>query len=308
MSKKKSLIKPKVVTPEIVETKSTSSRSLATPDPVAMYLKEIGQYPLLTREQEHELATRYKETGDPEAAETLVKSNLRFVVKVAAEYSKFGSKLIDLIQEGNVGLMHAVKEFNPYKGTKLITYAVWWIRGYIHEYLMRQYSVVRIGTSKKQRKLFYKLQKELRKLEGLGHEPNYKLLETQLGVSEKEIKDMNQRMTQRDTSLDGKVSPDSQTSLLDLLVDDEQEDLSSQLERSQEISILLKNIEKIKPQLNEKELFILQNRLLASPPMKLQEIGDKYKTSREAVRQMESRILKKIKKLYKESIGLTDET
>ena len=308
MSKKKSLIKPKTVIPEIVETKSTSSRSLATPDPVAMYLKEIGQYPLLTREQEHELATRYKETGDPEAAETLVKSNLRFVVKVAAEYSKFGSKLIDLIQEGNVGLMHAVKEFNPYKGTKLITYAVWWIRGYIHEYLMRQYSVVRIGTSKKQRKLFYRLQKELRKLEGLGHEPNYKLLETQLGVSEKEIKDMNQRMTQRDTSLDGKVSPDSQTSLLDLLVDDEQEDLSSQLERSQEISILLKNIEKIKPQLNEKELFILQNRLLASPPMKLQEIGDKYKTSREAVRQMESRILKKIKKLYKESIGLTDET
>ncbi len=296
----------KGVVSDIINTKKppSSSRSLTTPDPVSLYLREISQYPILSREEEHELAVKYKETGDPLAAETLVKSNLRFVVKVAAEYSKFGSKLIDLIQEGNVGLMHAVKEFNPYKEVKLITYAVWWIRGYIREYLMRQYSMVRIGTTQKQRKLFYKLQKELDNLEKLGHEPDYKLLGTQLDVSEKDIQDMNQRMRHRDISLDTKIDSDSNTSLLDLQADHQIIDVATQLEKSEEISILLKNIESIRPQLNEKEIFILENRLLADPAMKLQEIGNKYGTSREAVRQMEARLLKKIKVLFEDSIGL----
>ena len=133
-------------------------RSVSTThDPLTLYLNEIRKYPLLTKEQESELAKKYYETKDPKLAQTLVKSNLRFVVKVAAEYAKFSSKLIDVIQEGNVGLMHAVKEFNPYKGNRLITYAVWWIRGYIQEYLMRQFSMVRIGTTANQRKLFYQL-------------------------------------------------------------------------------------------------------------------------------------------------------
>jgi RNA polymerase sigma-32 factor len=140
-------------------SKSLTTADSTSSDPVAIYMAEVRRYPLLTREQEQELARRYRETGDKRAAEALVTSNLRFVVKVAAEYSRFGARLIDLVQEGNVGLMHAVREFNPYKGVRLITYAVWWIRGYIQDYLMRQYSMVRIGTTQSQRKLFYRLQK-----------------------------------------------------------------------------------------------------------------------------------------------------
>src|SRR5262249_46678326 len=130
---------------EVIPQLSADEKALTPADPITRYLSEIRKYPLLTKEQEHELAVRYRESGDPKAAEALVTANLRFVVKVAAEYSRFGAKLIDLVQEGNVGLMHAVREFNPYKGVRLITYAVWWIRGYIQEYLMRQYSMVRIG-------------------------------------------------------------------------------------------------------------------------------------------------------------------
>ena len=139
-------------------------RAIKSSDPLVMYLNEIRKYPLLTREQEADYAKKYFETKDPEIAQRLVKHNLRFVVKVAAEYSKFGAKMIDLIQEGNIGLMHAVREFNPYKGVRLITYAVWWIRGYIQEYMMKQYSLVRIGTTQNQKKLFYNLQKEKEKL------------------------------------------------------------------------------------------------------------------------------------------------
>ncbi len=168
--------------PQIEERTTGSSNSKAvaiapshlpkTTDPLVLYLNEIRKYPLLTREKEKEISEKYFETKDPEAAQLLVRSNLRFVVKIAAEYSKFGAKLIDLIQEGNVGLMHAVREFNPYKGARLITYAVWWIRGYIQEYLMRQYSMVRIGTTQNQRKLFYQLQKEKNNLEALSNEQN----------------------------------------------------------------------------------------------------------------------------------------
>ena len=147
---------------------AAEEKGLATTDPLSMYLNEIRKYPLLTREQEVEIAKKYYETKDPALAQTLVKSNLRFVVKVAAEYAKFSSKLIDVIQEGNVGLMHAVKEFNPYKGNRLITYAVWWIRGYIQEYLMRQFSMVRIGTTANQRKLFYQLQRQKKELEKMS--------------------------------------------------------------------------------------------------------------------------------------------
>lgn len=287
---------PRSLTPKT--SQSSSSRSLTTPDPVSLYLKEISKYSLLSKEEEYDLAVKYKETGDPLAAEALVKANLRFVVKIAAEYSKFGSKLIDLIQEGNVGLMHAVKEFNPHKNVKLISYAVWWIRGHIREYLMRQYSMVRIGTNQKQRKLFYKLQKELDHLDKMGHEPDYKLLGTQLGVSEKDIQDMNQRMRHRDVSLDTRIDPDSSTSLLDLQSDSQITDVQSQMEYNEELSLLLKNIDQIRPHLNKKEIFILENRLLADPPMKLKEIGDHYGTSREAVRQMEARLLKKIRKSF----------
>ena len=184
------------------------SKSVTTLDPLTLYLREIQRYPVLSREDEKKVATKYFETKDAAAAEMLVRSNLRFVVKVAAEYAKFSAKMIDLIQEGNVGLMHAVKEYNPYKGARLITYAVWWIRGYIQEYLMRQFSLVRIGTTANQRKLFYQLRKQKEELEKMNSPEKIHQMAVQLGIPEDEVREMAQRMTFRDVSLDKPVDSD----------------------------------------------------------------------------------------------------
>lgn len=204
--------------------------------------------------------------------------------------------MIDLIQEGNVGLMHAVKEFNPYKGARLITYAVWWIRGYIQEYLMRQYSLVRIGTTQNQRKLFYQLQKEKEALDALGNITNFELLSEKLGIPKDEIIDMSQRMSGRDISLDKPLDDESPTSLLDYQKSSTSEiPLDEQLAKEEQLEILKTKIEEIRPTLNEKEKIILEERVLSDSPLTLQEIGEKYKITREAVRQAEARLLKKIK-------------
>jgi RNA polymerase sigma-32 factor len=292
-------------TPEIVDdfpveplqlTGSDAETGLASSDPVARYLSEIGRYPLLSREEEQRLAMRYRETGDAKAAEQLVTSNLRFVVKVAAEYSKFGARLIDLVQEGNVGLMHAVKEFNPYKGVRLITYAVWWIRGYIQEYLMRQYSMVRIGTTANQRKLFYQLQREREKLEKMGFEQGVAQISGKLGVSREEVQEMHGRLSGRDISLDAPVTEDGSARRIDLQTVEDPVHIDEELDHRQQLHVLMDKIEGLKPELNERELFLLEARLLSDEPMTLQEIGDKYGTTREAVRQMEVRLMTKIRK------------
>lgn len=286
---------------EILEDKnllqSTESKKLPTTtsrDPLSLYLAEIRKYPLLTKEQEAALAKKYFESKDPESAQALVKANLRFVVKIAAEYSKFGAKMIDLIQEGNVGLMHAVKEYNPYKGARLITYAVWWIRGYIQDYLMKHYSIVRIGTTQNQRKLFYQLQKEKDALDALGVEPNVSLLSSRLGIPEDEVTQMAQRMSGRDVSLDKPIDDESGQLFGDLQKNSD-ETLDEKLAREEMLEILTKKIEEIRPTLNEKEKIILEERLLNDEPLTLQEIGEKYKITREAVRQAEARLMKKIK-------------
>ncbi len=282
------------------KTKSSNEKALTTLDPINAYLAELKKYPLLTKEEEHALALRYREHNDAKAAERLVTANLRFVVKVAAEYSKFGAKLIDLIQEGNVGLMHAVREFNPYKGARLITYAVWWIRGYIQEYLMRQYSMVRIGTTANQRKLFYRLQKEKERLDAMGKEPSFALLSSRLGVTEQEVLDMTNRMSGRDVSLNQPVGDEGKTSLLDFEKIDEV-GVDEKIGRSEELQILSENIDAIRDQLSPKETFILENRMLSDEPMTLQEIGDHYGTTREAVRQLEARLMSKIKNAFIEA-------
>lgn len=288
--------KVKSLTPEVVESTGLIPSSAA--DPVARYMAEIRKYPLLTPQEEYDLAVRYRETGDREAAQKLVTSNLRFVVKIAMEYSKFGAKMIDLIQEGNMGLMQAVRDFNPYKGVRLITYAVWWIRGNIQEYLMRHYSMVRIGTTHNQRKLFYELQRSRAQLERMGMEAGLMQISGRLGIPEDEVREMSERVVHRDVSLN-KPSPlnenatllDSTTNVLDQTAEDE-------LGKLEEIELLHKNIEKIKPNLNERENYILQKRLLADEPMTLQEIGDQYGITREAARQMEARLIDKIKKTF----------
>lgn len=270
-------------------------KNLSVSDPIARYLMEIRKYPLLSREEEHDLAVRYFESKHPEAAEKLVTSNLRFVVKIASEYSKFGAKLIDLIQEGNVGLMHAVREFNPYKGVRLITYAVWWIRGYIQEYLMRQYSMVRIGTTQAQRKLFYQLQREKDALERLGPSQVVAQLSGRLGVSKEEVETMRQRMSGRDVSLNQPLSENDQSSLLDFQKQEDAVPVDEQIGHQEELHRLTESIEHLRDQLNERELFLLENRLMADEPLTLQEIGDKYGITREAARQMEARLIHKIK-------------
>jgi len=294
----------KKVTAEVVTTTDTKTKkSSVSPgklpalgDGLSQYLEAISRYPLLTREQEAEIAKRYRENGTPEDAEILVTANLRFVVKVAAEYSKFGNKLIDLIQEGNVGLMHAVREFNPYKGVRLITYAVWWIKGYIQDYLMRQHSMVRIGTTQNQRKLFYNLEKEKKRLDMLGLEPTVKLLSDNLGVTEKDVKIMESRMFQKDFSLDAPLG-DGNSSFIDLesSSDASAEDLFMAKEQ---LNQLANSLDALRAKLNKKELLILEQRILGDPPRTLKDIGDEWKVTREAVRQMESRVLKKIKNSF----------
>ena len=287
--------------PEIVENTHSQSKAITTKklpalsDGLNYYLETIQRYPLLSKEEEFKIAKRYRETKDPKDAEILVTSNLRFVVKVAAEYSQFRSKLIDLIQEGNIGLMHAVKEFNPYKGARLITYAVWWIRGYIQDYLIKQYSLVKIGTTHSQRKLFYNLEKEKNKLDRMGMEPTVKLLSDQLGVPEKDVRMMEQRMARKDVSLDQPVRNNESTHFLDLEPASNR-DIAEELIERESLEKLKQVIDKLKDKLSKKEFYILDKRLLNDEPMKLQEIGNEWNVSREAVRQMENRLLKKIRK------------
>lgn len=304
-------IEPEILLPEDVENLERDvpdDKALAPTDPIARYMSEVRRYPVLSRAEEFDVATRYRETGDPELAQVLVTSNLRFVVKVAAEYSKFGAKLIDLIQEGNVGLMHAVKEFNPTKGVRLISYAVWWIRGYIQEYLMRQYSMVRIGTTQNQRKLFYQLQKHAAELERMGFREGVAQLSGRLGVSEGEVIDMSRRMMGRDVSLDQPLRTNDSTSsstLLDLQSGATGEDAGADEEigRREELLLLEDRLADLRPQLSEKELILLDQRLLADDPLTLQEIGERYGTTREAVRQMEARLLQKIKNAMMKELG-----
>lgn len=276
----------------------SQQKNITTRDPLSVYLSEIRRYPLLSREQEVELAKKYYETKDPQIAQTLVKSNLRFVVKIAAEYAKFSSKLIDVIQEGNVGLMHAVKEFNPYKGNRLITYAVWWIRGYIQEYLMRQFSMVRIGTTANQRKLFYQLQRQKQELEKMSSVENVALLSAKLGIPADEITEMAKRLNSRDVSLDKPAGSDDEAStpLSSLLKkEDGSLPLDEQMALEEQLQLLMSAVNSLRSQLTEKEKILLEERVLSDEPLTLQEIGDKYKITREAVRQTEARLMKKIK-------------
>ena len=282
----------KKVVAEIV----TNSPVVSSQDPLALYLNELRKYPVLSREEEFEIAKKYHDTKDPEAAQALVKANLRFVVKVAAEYSRFGARMIDLVQEGNMGLLQAVKDFNPYKGTRLITYAVWWIRGYIQEYLMRQFSMVRIGTTQNQKKLFYQLQKQKADLEAMGTAGSLALISSKMGIPEEEVAEMAKRLDSRDVSLDKPLDEDSPTSLGDLQKSAAgAAPIDEILGTQEEIEILREKINELKPQLNEKELILLEERLLSDEPLTLQEIGEKYKITREAVRQTEARLLKKIR-------------
>lgn len=275
-----------------------SSKNIATStDSLSRYMAEVSRYPLLSREEEKALAIKYYETGDRDAAQKLVTSNLRFVVKVAMEYSKFGAKVIDLIQEGNVGLMQAVKDFNPYKGVRLISYAVWWIRGQISEHLMRHYSMVRIGTTAKQRKLFYQLQRQKDQLERVGFEAGIAQLSGRLGIPEEEVAEMGKRVLHRDVSLDKPATADSGNTLLDS--QSEEVPMADDVVALKEnIDLLREKLSEMEDEMNEREKLILEERLLSEDPITLQEVGNRYGITREAARQIEARLIDKIKKRF----------
>jgi RNA polymerase sigma-32 factor len=239
-----------------------------------------------------------------EAAHKLITSNLRFVVKVAFEYRTYGVKLIDLIQEGNIGLMMALKKFNPYKGYRFISYAVWWIRAYIQNYIVKTWSLVKIGTTQAQKKLFYKIGKVRKALESNPEdEKKYEILAKDLNIPEENIIEMEQRMASRDLSLDSTFDEDHELTYLDLLQDDRnnQEELVAQKEERRIRELTVHNAMK---RLSEKEAYVIKNRVMADEPLTLQEIGDHLKLSRERVRQIEGEALKKLKKEMNRSTGL----
>jgi RNA polymerase sigma-32 factor len=268
------------------------------------YLARINQFPLLTAEEEFNLATRYTKDNDLEAAHKLITSNLRFVVKVAFEYKSYGTKLLDLIQEGNIGLMMAVKKFNPYKGYRFISYAIWWIRAYIQNFIIKTWSLVKIGTTQAQKKLFYKIGKVRKALEAdKENEGRYELLAHDLDVSKEDIMEMEQRMSSRDLSLDAPFDEDHELTPLDLLQEgtpNQEEELMEKEEKG----ILEEEVVRAMKRLNEKEVFVIKHRVMADSPLTLQEIGDQLKLSRERVRQIESEALKKLKREMGASVSL----
>ena len=220
-----------------------------------------------------------------------------------------GPVLIDLIQEGNTGLLYAIKEFNPYKGVCLITYAVWWIRGYIQEYLMRQYSLVRLGTNAKQRKLFYLLRREKEQMAQIPYLGGANKLLPVAGFKDKDVQQMRQRLKERDISLDQPVTTQNPTRLIDIQTNTKEASIEEELNFFQEKEILLKALKQLEPLLNTKEKFVLKNRLLSDQPFTLNKIGQHFSISKEAVRQIENRLIKKIKqhKSFKNQFGLNKE-
>ncbi|MGB4547967.1 MAG: RNA polymerase sigma factor RpoH [Syntrophales bacterium] len=260
-----------------------------------IYISEINRFPILTAEEEFKLAVRFKKYDDMEAAERLVTSNLRFVVKIAHEYRNYGVKLIDLIQEGNVGLMHAVKKFNPYKGYRLISYAVWWIRAYMQNFIIKTWSLVKIGTTQAQRKLFFKLNQTKKRLRNLStKKPEFAEIAETLNVKEAEIEEMDLRLNNRDLSLDAFIDEDGDLSHLDVLAY-EGESQEESLIKKQETALVKRNIAGVLAKLSERERYIIRNRIMSDTPETLQEIGDRFKITRERARQVEKDALKKMK-------------
>lgn len=274
---------------------------MVRPDALQRYFSDIKRSKPISREAEHALAVRYRESADLDAAYALVMANLRLVVKIAMEYQSVYMNLLDLIQEGNIGLMEAVKRFNPYKEVKLSTYAAWWIRAFILRYIINNFRLVKIGTTRAQRKLFFNLNKERRRLEAMGYDPTPRLLASGLDVSEKEVREMSARMAHPAVSLEQPVGPEGQATLLDFLPS-EQEDPEAIVAREETRARAITIIGDLAKSLPEKERAILDRRLLAEEPETLEEIGNTFGITKERVRQLEVRLKKQLKETLREHL------
>jgi len=267
---------------------------------IDLYLSEINRYPLLSAAQEQELARDLRASADPRAAHRLVTSNLRFVVKVAYEYRSYGFRIGDLIQEGNIGLMKAVQKFDPDKEIRLISYAVWWIRAYIQNYILRSWSLVKLGTTQAQRKLFFSLARTRRELDrasalmGDGPAATSDEIATKLRVKVDEVREMQQRMEGRDLSLDAPMSNDGSASHVEFVADGApgQDD---ELNGAQEQRLMSGRIAIALAHLDPRERFIIEARLMKDGPLTLKELGDHFGFSRERARQLEIRAKEKLR-------------
>ncbi len=290
----------------MTKQKKKTERSVVAIDSLSRYMQEVSKYPMLTDEEEKMLVEKVQKEHDIEAARTLVTSHLRLVVKIAMEYRTAYHNLLDLVQEGNIGLLRAVKNYDPAKGARLSYYASWWIRSYILKYILDNFRLIKIGTTQAQRKLFYNLMKEKEKIEQLGYTPDAKMIAERLDVKESEVNEMDQRLSHSELSADAPVGEESGAHYVDFL-----KDPSKPVDEKivdQELKDVLDDKFKIFAKtLNSRELKIFQERLIAEMPKTLQEIADEYSITRERVRQIEERIKEKLKKYFDESGFKVDE-
>jgi RNA polymerase sigma-32 factor len=270
-----------------------------TTDTFEHYMVQINRFDLLSAAEEHDLAIRHLRDGDTEAAHRLICANLRFVVKIANEYRGYGLRMLDLVQEGNIGLMMAVKKFDPARGTRLITYAVWWIRAYIQNYIMRSWSLVKIGTTQMQKKLFFKLAQTRNALRNLTGSEHIEDIAQELEVSEDVVCEMSQRMGSRDTSLDVELTEGEGYTLLTTLADksESQEEL---LLANEEQQLITERTSAALEVLKPRERHIIEQRILADPPRTLQDLANEFDISRERVRQIEQNALNKLRTVMSE--------
>ena len=275
--------------------------SLVRYDPLQQYMTEIRRHPLLSPDEEYELAVRCHEKGDLKAAHRLVTSNLRLVVKIAMDYRRYWMNLLDLVQEGNMGLMQAVRHYDPYRGVRLSSYSSFWIKAYILKFIIDNWSLVKIGTTQSQRKLFFKLRKEKEKYRLLGYDPDPEKMAEKFKVKPELIVEMDQRLSGGDVSLDQPVGDDSGDRHIDLLADRQQE-IDDYLADAEIRELFRSKLEVFRKRLNEKELCILDKRLLSESPETLSEIGDRYGITRERIRQIEGRIIEKLRDYFAEEV------
>lgn len=283
-----------------------SSSALSRRDPLGAYMRDIQRYPLLSKEEEHDLAVRFFEHDDVEAARRLVTANLRLVVKIAYDYRQAYKNILDLVQEGNIGLMQAVRKYDPYKGVKLSSYAAWWIRAYILRYILNNYRLVKVGTTQVQRKLFFNLQKEKARLSAMGIEPTAELIAERLNVPERDVVSMDMRLSAGDASLDAPIGTSEGRSVARVELLPSAGALADDTLADAEIGDqFAEKIHEFGESLKGKERKIFEDRLIAEDPKTLQTLGDEFGVSRERVRQIEKRLLQKLKAFLRDELGDT---
>jgi RNA polymerase sigma-32 factor len=280
------------------------ARSIARYDALEAYMREVQRHPLLSPEDEHGLAVEYSKTGSVDLAARLVTANLRLVVKIAYEYRRAYRNIMDLVQEGNIGLMQAVKRYDPYRGVKLSSYAAWWIRAYMLRFILNNWRLVKIGTTQAQRRLFFNLSKEKAKLTAMGIEPTTEEIAKRLNVDESEVVEMDRRLARADASLDTPVKDGEARSTTRLELLPSTGEAPDSVAENAELEQLLKvQLDEFRKTLTGKDIAIFDKRLVADEPLTLQELGDEFGVSRERVRQLEARLTGKLRDYLKKTLG-----